>query len=276
MENKFDILKNQFHEIAVSLEFAELRQCDSNWKGKANGFPRSSIGLILGGTGTIIVDGVEMHPVKDQLYLIPAYSHQIFFNDGAAPYLKYYCHFNIKQHDIELFDIINVPLCVDAKNPAVAADLFEKMIAAQQEKSITSLIKARQYMMDLVGYYLQCCRESDITLIENASDSAINRAITHIETHLYQNVSVAEMAEIAGYHPNYFAKLFQKRFGVSPARFITQKKTQFAMEQLSATTRTIAEISDSLGFSSQFYFCNFFKKQTGMTPSEYRQIYMKN
>ena len=198
MENKFDILKNQFHEIAVSLEFAELRQCDSNWKGKANGFPRSSIGLILGGTGTIIVDGVEMHPVKDQLYLIPAYSHQIFFNDGSTPYLKYYCHFNIKQHDIELFDIINVPLCVDAKNPAVAADLFEKMIAAQQEKSITSLIKARQYMMDLVGYYLQCCRESDITLIENASDSAINKAIAYAAETL---IGASKLVLESGEHP---------------------------------------------------------------------------
>ena len=46
-----------------------------------------------------------------------------------------------------------------------------------------------------------------------------------------------------------------------------------AIRELTATARPIWDIADALGFSSQFYFTNFFKKHTGMTPSEYRKVY---
>ena len=275
MDKNFEILQNQFHDITISLERTDLIQCDQNWRGNGGRPPYSSIGLIRRGTGTIIADGKEMHPVTDQLYLLPAHTSQTFFNDGTQPYLKYYCHFNIKLHDTELFDFLNVPLCVTPADPSAAAALFEKMIAAHNEKSFTSLIKAKQYMMELVCFYLQCFRESNISLVESSSDIAIDRALAFVDAHMNRSVSVAEMSEIAGYHPSHFTKLFRKRFGVSPAQFLIQKKAHFAMEQLTNTLKPIADISDSLGFSSQFYFCSFFKKQTGMTPSEYRQIYLK-
>ena len=273
MDKNFEILQNQFHEITISLNRADQIQCDKNWRNNGYRPPYSSIGLIRRGTGTIIVNGQEMQPEKDQLYLLPAHSKQIFYNDGTQPYLKYFCHFNIKLHDVELFDIIRVPFCVTPEEPEEAVVLFQKMIAAYREKSISSLIRAKQYMMELVCYYLKCCPESEIALVENAADSALNKAIIYAQAHLDRSVSVAELAEIAGYHPSHFTKLFQKRFGISPAGFMVQKKTHIAMEQLSATSKPIADISAALGFSSQFYFCSFFKKQTGMTPTEYRRIY---
>lgn len=276
MDKYFEILKNQFHDITISLDRADLIQCDQNWRGKGSRPPYSSIGLIRRGTGTIIVDGQEMQPQQDQLYLLPAHTSQIFFNDGTQPYLKYYCHFNMKLHETELFDYLRMPLCVTPQDPNEAAALFEKMITSHKEKGILSMIKAKQYMLDLVCYYMQCCGEQKITLIENSFDAAIGKAISYAEGHLDRAVSVAEMAEVAGYHPSHFTKLFSKRFGISPAQFIIQKKAQYAMDQLTNTNKPIADISASLGFSSQFYFCSFFKKQTGMTPSEYRQIYLKN
>ena len=273
MDKNFEILQNQFHEITISLNRADQIQCDKNWRNDGYRPPYSSIGLIRRGTGTIIVNGQEMQPVQDQLYLLPAHSEQIFYNDGTQPYLKYYCHFNIKLHDVELFDIIKVPYCVTPENSEEVAALFDNMIAAYREKSISSLIRAKQYMMELVCLYLKCCPDSEITLVESAVDTALNKAILYAQAHLDRPVSVAEMARIAGYHPSHFTKLFQKRFGISPAGFMVQKKTHIAMEQLSATSKPIADISASLGFSSQFYFCSFFKKQTGMTPTEYRRIY---
>ena len=273
MEKSFELLQNQLHDITISLSRTDLIQCDHTWAGTGGRPSFSSIGLIQSGTGTIIVNGHEIQPVKDQLYLLPAHSIQTFFNDGTNPYLKYYCHFNIKLHNTELFDYIDLPLCITPQNPAEAAALFEKMIAAHKEKSLTALIRAKQYMMELVCYYLQCCQESNISMNENSFDSAINQVIHFAQEHLDTTFSVPQMAEMAGYHPSHFTKLFRKRFGVSPAQFLIQKKISAAMELLTTTVKPIAEISDSLGFSTQFYFCNVFKKQTGMTPSEYRHNY---
>ena len=275
MDKDFRLLQNQFHEITVSLDRADRIQCDENWKGYDSVPPFSSIGLILNGTGTIIVNGREMTPVRGQLYLLPAGTVQTFFNDGKNPYLKYFCHFNVRIHGSELFEFMDAPLCITPADPDRAAALFEKLIASHNEKSLASFVRAKQCMMDLLAFYLDSCPEGSLSLIENTSDAAVNKAIAYAESHLDQAVSVAQMAEIAGYHPSHFTRLFRRRFGVSPAQFVSRKKAESAMDQLTKTNRSIADISNALGFSTQFYFCSFFKKQTGMTPSEYRQIYSR-
>ena len=83
------------------------------------------------------------------------------------------------------------------------------------------------------------------------------------------------MAQAAGYHVSYFTQLFQKRMGMSPRQFIQKKKSDTAAQLLTSTDLSIAEIADSLSFSNPFYFSSFFKKQTGMTPSVYRTIYLR-
>ncbi|MFR3252021.1 MAG: helix-turn-helix transcriptional regulator [Eisenbergiella sp.] len=83
------------------------------------------------------------------------------------------------------------------------------------------------------------------------------------------------MAEAAGYHASHFTALFRQHLGISPGQFILRKKTDRAAELLTATSMPVSAIAEALGFASQFYFSNFFKKQTGMTPSRYRAIYRR-
>ena len=111
--------------------------------------------------------------------------------------------------------------------------------------------------------------------MENSFDIPLKKALTYAEKDHYQSVTVGMMAEVAGYHPSYFSKLFSKKLGITPAQFIIRKKTDLAIEQLLNTNRSISHIAEDLGFNSQFYFHNFFKKQTGLSPSEYRNLYKK-
>lgn len=267
------IIQNQLHEMTVSVERAYHVKCDSSWKSGNFIPPFSSIGLILEGEGTMRVNDAEIHPLKGQLYLLPARTVQSFFTEINHPYEKYYCHFEARCGGVELFEIIDTPLCIDAKDSAVAAKIFDEMIKCIGETGLTSMIKVKQYMLDLLGYYLECCPVDKIRLVENNCDSPLSKAIHFAENNLHENVTVKKMAEIAGYHPSHFTKLFHKRLGVSPVQFIVRKKTEQATKQLTATTLSISAIAESLGFSNQFYFSNFFKKQTGMTPTEYRNTY---
>ena len=90
-----------------------------------------------------------------------------------------------------------------------------------------------------------------------------------------EQITIQQMAEAAGYHVSHFTRLFQSRMGISPGQVILQKKAETATQLLTSTDLSIASIADSLGFGSQFYFSNFFKKQTGMTPSSYRRLYLR-
>ena len=66
-------------------------------------------------------------------------------------------------------------------------------------------------------------------------------------------------------------RIFVKNLGVSPAEYIFQLRTKKACELLKDCRLTIKAVSFSLGFENQMYFTKFFKRRTGMTPSEYRK-----
>lgn len=276
MNSSASIIQNRLREVTVNLERAHLLQCDANWKSDGSVPPFGSIGLILDGTGTIRVNDTEIHPSKGQLYLLPAKTTQVFFTDPDRPYRKYYCHFELNCQGADLFELIRLPLCVNAKDSDTAAALFEKMICACEGNDITSAIRAKQSLFDLLVYYMECCPKGSVSLSENNIDTPLNNAIDFAEHHLDSSVTVQKMAEIAGYHPGHFTKLFQKRLGITPMQFIIRKKKERAIELLTDTDLPISSIAESLGFANQFYFSSFFKKQTGMTPSEYRNIYVRS
>ena len=58
---------------------------------------------------------------------------------------------------------------------------------------------------------------------------------------------------------------------MSVGEYITRCKLQEACDMLVYSDRTLAEISAYLGYSSQSYFQNVFKKRFDMTPMQYRK-----
>ena len=67
----------------------------------------------------------------------------------------------------------------------------------------------------------------------------------------------------------YFSELFKKTFKMSPVRFVTKMRIDYAKELLVTNRRSISEIAEMCGFSNTYYFSNVFKKQTGFSPSQY-------
>lgn len=268
------ILENRFREITVSLERAHLLQCDQDWKSGGSVPPFDSIGFILEGEGTMRINGTEIHPSRGQLYLLPARTTQVFFTDPDRPYRKYYSHFTLTCQGTGLFELIRLPFCVDAKDFDTAVSLFQSMSSACESTDIAASIAAKLSVFRLLSYYMECCPAGSISTVQNQVDTPLCSAIAFAEQHLSRSVTVREMAEVAGYHPSHFTKLFQKRMGVTPMQFILRKKTDRAIELLTTTDLPVSSIAEALGFANQFYFSSFFKKQTGMNPSEYRNVYL--
>lgn len=269
------IIQNRLREATVSLERAHLIYCDENWKCDYSVPPFSSIGLILQGEGVICIDKKPIHPTAGQLYLLPSNTLQTFSTSASDPYHKYFCHFEISCHETDLFELIHLPLCVDSPDPERSEALFREMIDALNGNDILSALKAKQALLNLLCHYMECCSPETISLAAQDFDSPLSNAILYVQDHLSEQITVSEMAQAAGYHVSHFTQLFQKQMGISPGQFIQKKKSDTAAQLLTSTDLPVAEIADSLGFSNPFYFSSFFKKQTGMTPSAYRTIYLR-
>lgn len=82
--------------------------------------------------------------------------------------------------------------------------------------------------------------------------------------------TVTELAALCGYHPSYFTQLFYREQGKKPKQFLIDERIQQAKRAL-LRGESIDSIAERLGYGSIHYFSSNFKKETGLTPSEFRQ-----
>ena len=104
------------------------------------------------------------------------------------------------------------------------------------------------------------------------STEPIERAIASIRTDCSLPYSQANLSRSLGLTPAYFCRLFHEKTGQHFSTFLTQTRMEKAQQLLSQHgTRPLQEISQACGYPNKSYFCQVFKKYTGLTPGEYEQ-----
>lgn len=98
---------------------------------------------------------------------------------------------------------------------------------------------------------------------------AVERVIRYIEENLSGDLTLATLAAEAGFSPVYFHKLFRASTGKNLREFIEEHRIKKAVDLLTSTDKTLAQIAYDCGFSSQSHFSFAFKRKMKRTPREY-------
>ncbi|MCB2204549.1 AraC family transcriptional regulator [bacterium] len=98
----------------------------------------------------------------------------------------------------------------------------------------------------------------------------INRVIDHIETHLDEKLTLAELAAVATFSPYHFHRIFHAMVGETLNRFIQRLRVEHAAAQLAGNpSRSIGSVALDCGFSSSQTFARAFRERFGMSASEW-------
>lgn len=95
-------------------------------------------------------------------------------------------------------------------------------------------------------------------------------AVAYIENHFAEELSVDELASLAGMSVRHFRRLFQDVYNTSPVRYINSLRIQAAKRLLLNSDLSITDIAMHCGFVNGNYFSTRFKKATGQSPYMYR------
>lgn len=119
---------------------------------------------------------------------------------------------------------------------------------------------------------------SDINQLKNSKHyKTVEEIQNYIKKHYHDiNLSVESIAEITGYTPYYFSKIFKEITGFNINDYIRQIRIDKAKELLTASNCKVNEIPDMLGFTSASHFFSAFKKDVGLTPVTYREYALNN
>lgn len=99
---------------------------------------------------------------------------------------------------------------------------------------------------------------------------ALRTILEYIDAHLGGTITVETLASVAGLSPYHFCRVFKQSKGVSPHGYLVHRRVDRAKELIAGTDLSLAEIALIAGFSDQSHCSRSFRRQLGISPSEYR------
>jgi AraC-like DNA-binding protein len=106
---------------------------------------------------------------------------------------------------------------------------------------------------------------------EKESFTFANKVRSIIKARNGRVLTVAEAAKTLGYSRSHLSLLFKQEYGVPLKTFIDQERIETAKSLLAYTDMNVSETALAMGFNDVYYFSNFFKRLTGVSPLSYQK-----
>ncbi|MEM7773782.1 MAG: AraC family transcriptional regulator [Cyanobacteria bacterium P01_A01_bin.37] len=97
----------------------------------------------------------------------------------------------------------------------------------------------------------------------------LRQVIEYVDTHLDQDLGLADLAAIAQLSPNHFTRSFKQSTGLTPHQYLIQQRVERAKRLLMEGKLAIADIALAVGFTHQSHLNRHFKRWVGTTPKAF-------
>jgi AraC family transcriptional regulator len=183
--------------------------------------------------------------------------------------------------DTLLQDLEIDPSRMTLRYESVARDPFIEQIAERILLELTTETSAGPLLVEslssaLSAHLVHAYSATEIRLKPPANcnrpldQRRLARVVDFVEAHITDEFAVADMARTACLSPAHFARQFKVTTGLTPHRFVSERRLALAKAMLIEPDRPIADIALAAGFSSQANFSRAFRGATGLTPGQFR------
>lgn len=177
---------------------------------------------------------------------------------------------NLQYHLIITISMIT-RFCMEGGLPAEKAYTLSDLYIQQADKCTTEDELTQLHKKIVFEYALRMKRLQKKEVIS----LPVTRTMDYIYEHLQDKISLDEIAGYLDYNKTYLCDLFKKETGTTIAAYINHLKIEAAANMLIYTDYSAADISQYFAFSSHSHFINTFKKQMGVTPSQYQKLHYR-
>lgn len=220
--------------------------------------PHNQLIFHLSGKTTVRYNGKILHTQRDTLRFLPSGKmwEYIVDRDEFGP-----C--------IDITFQTDSPLSEEAFTMDMSAYQDVKLLF---EKLLTVWITKTQ------NYYLKSMSllYSILAILFNERYNTKNKfkilepAISYISEHYTsENISIPHLASLCGISDSYLKKMFVTKYGLTPKKYITKLRMDYAIEMLASKKYTISTIAEMLGYENVYHFSKVFKKELGLSPNNY-------
>ena len=105
----------------------------------------------------------------------------------------------------------------------------------------------------------------------NIAPRRLRLVIDHIEERLPNDLSLADLSEVAGVSPSYLNLLFKESMGVSVHQYVMRRRVERAANLVQRSKDSFSDIAAKAGFANQSHMARSLRRSLGVTPKELRE-----
>lgn len=170
----------------------------------------------------------------------------------------------------ESISFSNMVKIVSVNHFEIYKNLFENLLKAFENAEFSPLsVYCAAY-----EFFLILC-ENCSNIRENIpGENLIKSSLKYLEDCSANSKSIKEIATEYNVSLSYYERLFRTHIGISPIEHRNIYRINSIKMYLQKTEITLDEIAEKMGYCDSGYLCRIFRRKTGMTPSEYRKLYI--
>ncbi len=235
---------------------------NSSWKGYVKNPQFSRLYYIESGKAYIEYEKEKIELMPGNWYLLPA---GLSFNYLCKVEMKHiFFHITLAGVDgIDLLGRCEKPVC--EKTDISPVEFYKKHL---KSKSIASSIAIKE---QVYGIILSLLEKNNITPEVIEFSQCVQSAIEFINNNLNKKIELSDVSGHSFVSRSTLTGKFKKELGITVQDYIQRQKMFLAEQMLKNTNMTVAQISERLGYSEQFYFSRCFKQSFGISPREYKK-----
>lgn len=225
--------------------------------------------LMYVGKGTLCLetDGQILNAGKGQLVLLDCYRRHAYYS--ATGWDCLWCHFDgitARHWYSNIVSRVGNVFTVPDPQPIIS-----KLTSIYDIFDSGSLVREpllSKYLTDILTAILLYAPSDEKT---GAHIGIVEKITAYISEHSTENLSVSQLASLAGLSDYHFIRIFKRHTGFTPHEYLLNTRMNLARYLLKNSKKPVKDICFSTGFSCESVFCSAFKRIEGMTPTQYRE-----
>jgi AraC-like DNA-binding protein len=266
-------LESLLEHLVITPISAYFYHCSAEWKLAERTLPNSYWSLIIDGEGELLLGADKLKVKAGQLLIFPAQAKHALTPTAGSCMSIINIHFQAKVYNL-------IDICELIGLRGVFPD--ETGIFTQRSKECTKLYALnppgwKSYFealirIQLFDLILNSVKQLDSVTPELQKLSRIYPALELVEKSFTEyKLTAKNLAEKLNISQVYTRKLFNELFGISPIRFIHNRRIEYACTLLRETELPIKAIAAQSGFNDLAFFYRIFSRFMNITPAKYRQ-----
>lgn len=248
-------------------KIARLRICGITFPDKHYAINRKQskyacIEYVESGTGTVELDGERFFPAEGDSYFLHAGHDQHYFSDADTPWKKYFLNLSGPMVDafIALYGLEGKYHFPGLSLKSELCRIIELAKHKGTDASAEIFLIVHEIFLKMHGHLCPAPRQ----------DAVAAEMRGFLDTRIEETFCMRDLCEHILRSESQAIRIFKKAYGVTPYRYVLDKKIAFAKDLLRNTTLSVSEIAARLHFTDAYYFSNLFKQKTSLSPTAYR------